>query len=99
MPIQTQEEMPEGHYPMRGSEKLLAVVAVHLRMFGIVTIAGVRIGILEGPSKYSSGHRATTHYPVEHSLSLSTCMVGKYGHTQDLLVAPPVCRTGRCPLA
>ena len=38
---------------MRGSEKLLVVVAVLLSAFGIVMLAGVCIGILEGTSNYS----------------------------------------------
>ncbi len=42
--------MSEGH-PMRGSEKLLVVVAVLLSAFGIVMLAGVCIGSLEGISK------------------------------------------------
>jgi hypothetical protein len=38
---------------MTVSEKLQAVIAVLLGMFGVVILAGVCIGILEGTSKYS----------------------------------------------
>jgi len=49
---------------MTVNEKLQVVVAVLLGVFGIVILAGVCIGVLEGTSKIFPGHGSVTHDPV-----------------------------------